>query len=114
MTTSKGGSLIDRLLGRREGRPGTEEAARLAALNGPREVINDATGFGVQIQPAGLAPGTTVLAGVRVHHLTPQENGGNHHIYMDVYDGAAGPGAVWRAGQRRPPPRDVGRRGAGT
>jgi len=27
---------------------------------------------------------------VRVHHLTPQENGGNHHIYLDVYDPALG------------------------
>ncbi len=52
-------------------------------------MVNDATGYGVQIQPAGVAPGTVYWQAVRIHHRTPEENGGNHHIYLDVYDGAA-------------------------
>jgi hypothetical protein len=92
MSTSKGGNLLDRLLGRQEGSHESEDAARAAAVSGPREVVNDATGYGVQIQPANLPAGTAYWQVVRVHHLTPEENGGNHHIYLDVCDGAAGTG----------------------
>lgn len=97
MTTSKGGKLLGRLLGRRGGQPESGEARGLAEASGPREVVNDATGYGVQIQPADLPAGTTYWQAVRVHHLTPEENGGNHHIYMDVNDGTAGSG---QAGNR--------------
>lgn len=76
-----------RLLGRRE----TEaEPVRGAAVTGGRPVVNDAAGYGVQIQAANVAAGAWYWQAVRVHHLTPQENGGNHHIYLDVFDGAAG------------------------
>ncbi|MGE5603795.1 MAG: hypothetical protein ACM30E_12150 [Nitrososphaerales archaeon] len=92
MSTSKGGNLLHRLRGRHEGQPEGEEAKGLAEASGPREVTNDATGYGVQTQPANLAPGTSYWQAVRIHHLTPQENGGNHHIYLDVNDGAAGSG----------------------
>lgn len=88
MTTNKSGNLLDRLLGRRE----TEEAEGLAATRGPREAVNDATTYGVQIQPADVPAGTVYWQCVQIHHLTPQENGGNHHIYLDVCDGAANPG----------------------
>ena len=44
-------------------RPAEDEAAAVPATAGPREVVNDATGYGVQIQPASVAPGTAVLAG---------------------------------------------------
>jgi hypothetical protein len=98
MTTSKGSNLFGRLLGRRE--PGSEgEATRVsqaAAADAPRPVINDATGYGVQIQPPKVDPETWYWQAVRVHHMTPQENGGNHHIYMDVYDGATVRGCTSR------------------
>jgi hypothetical protein len=88
MTTSKGGNLLGRLLGRQEESRGTEQAAA-AAVSGPRPVVNDATGYGVQIQPANVAAGTPYWQVVNIHHLTPAENGGNHHIYLDAYDGSA-------------------------
>ncbi len=91
MTTNKGGNLLDRLL-RREGQAEEKEAVGVNVIAGPREVVNDATGYGVQIQPATLPAGTVYWQAVHVHHLTPAENGGNHHIYMDVYDGIAGTG----------------------
>lgn len=53
---------------------------------GPREVINDATAYGVTIEPAAVAPGAWYWQAVRIHHLTPDENGGNHHIYLDLLD----------------------------
>ena len=93
MTTSKGGNIFGRLLGRREGRIEDELASGgAAALSGPHEVFNDATGYSVQIQPASLPAGTLYWQAARVHHLTPDENSGNHHIYADVCDGAADSG----------------------
>jgi hypothetical protein len=50
------------------------------------EVVNDAASYGVAIVPATVAPGAWYWRVVRVHHLTPAENGGNHHIYIDVLD----------------------------
>jgi hypothetical protein len=90
MTTSKGSNLLGRLLGRHEGQPGSEEPKGLTEASGPREVANDATGYGVQVQPPNLPAGTPYWQAVRIHHRTPEENGGNHHIYLDVNDGAAG------------------------
>lgn len=94
MTTSKRTNLFGRLLSRRDvGLTNADAtASHDAAATGPRPVVNDATGYGVQIQPASLASGTWYWQAVNVHHLTPAENGGNHHIYMDVYDGTAGNG----------------------
>ncbi len=37
-----------------------------------------------------------------VHHLTPEENGGNHHIYMDILDPAIGDGSGNPNGGRHP------------
>jgi hypothetical protein len=50
------------------------------------EVVNDAASYGVAIVPATVAPGAWYWRVVRVHHLTPEQNGGNHHIYVDVLD----------------------------
>jgi hypothetical protein len=55
-------------------------------VTGPQEVVNDALGYGVNIVPATVSPGGWYWQAVRVHHLTPEENGGNHHIYLDVLD----------------------------
>jgi hypothetical protein len=70
---------------------GREPTAALPApagvrYTGPREVINDAVAYGVAIEPVTPAPGAWYWQAVRVHHLTPDENGGNHHIYLDMLD----------------------------
>jgi hypothetical protein len=66
------------------------------ALTAPREVINDAQGYGVAIVPATVASGAWYWQAVRVHHLTPEENNGNHHIYLDTLDPstASDPGSL--------------------
>ncbi|RME81637.1 MAG: carboxypeptidase regulatory-like domain-containing protein [Caldilineae bacterium] len=52
------------------------------------EPINDAEAYGVRIVEADVAPGTTYWRVTRVHHLTPEENGGRHHIFLDALDEA--------------------------
>ena len=86
MSTDKGWDLVGWLRGQRDAKPAPTQTASLA----PREVVNDATGYGVQIQPASVEPGALYWQAVRVHHRTPQENGGNHHIYLDVLDPTLG------------------------
>ena len=85
MSTGKSGNLWAGCAPKRDV-PAQAQATSLA----PHEVINDATGYGVQIQPANVAPGTLYWQAVRVHHRTPEENGGNHHIYLDVFDPTLG------------------------
>ncbi|MEA3336837.1 MAG: carboxypeptidase-like regulatory domain-containing protein [Chloroflexota bacterium] len=50
------------------------------------EPINDAVRYGVTVERADVTPGTEYWQAVRVHHLTPAENHGNHHIYLDALD----------------------------
>ena len=50
------------------------------------EVVNDAVAYGVSIVPADVAVGETFWKVTLVHHLTPTENKGNHHVYVDVLD----------------------------
>ena len=50
------------------------------------QVVNDATAYGVAIAPAQVVQGETYWKCIRVHHLTPEENKGNHHIFIDVVD----------------------------
>lgn len=52
----------------------------------PNDVINDATAYGVAIAAVDVPVGTAYWRAVRVHHLTPEENHGNHHIYVDALD----------------------------
>ena len=52
----------------------------------PEDVINDATAYGVAIAPVEAPEGATYWRVLRVHHLTPAENHGNHHIYLDALD----------------------------
>lgn len=86
MSTDKGWNLVGWLRGQRDVKPSQAQKVSLA----PQEVVNDAASYGVQIQPANVQPGALYWQAVRVHHLTPQENGGNHHIYLDVLDPALG------------------------
>lgn len=50
--------------------------------------MNDATAYGVNVEAQTLPNGTLYWKVVRVHHLLPAENGGNHHIYVDLLDEA--------------------------
>lgn len=50
--------------------------------------VNDAEAYGVSVERITPPPGTTYWRVRRVHHLTPQENGGRHHIYLDALDEA--------------------------
>jgi len=52
------------------------------------EVINDAEAYGVEIIPAAVEPGQEYWKVIIVHHLTPEENGGRHHIFLDAVDEA--------------------------
>lgn len=81
---------IGRFFGRRS--LSTPQPERAAVSSAPREVINDAQAYGVEIKAATVAPGGWYWQAVRVHHLTPEENGGNHHIYLDILDPAIGAG----------------------
>ncbi len=65
---------------------GPAATARASASTTPREAVNDALAYGAAIVGAAPAPGTWYWQAVRVHHLTPEENGGNHHIYVDLRD----------------------------
>jgi len=50
--------------------------------------INDAGAYGVVVVPADVPEGATYWRAVRVHHLTPEENQGRHHIFLDALDEA--------------------------
>jgi hypothetical protein len=52
------------------------------------DVINDAEAYGVEIIPAAVEPGQLYWKVIRVHHLTPEENGGRHHIFLDAVNGS--------------------------
>jgi hypothetical protein len=52
------------------------------------KLLNDAEAYGVRVEPVKVAPGQWYWRVVKVHHLSPQENNGNHHIYLDVLDPA--------------------------
>jgi hypothetical protein len=54
----------------------------------PAPSLNDAEAYGVKVEPVKVAPGQWYWRVVRVHHLAPQDNNGNHHIYLDVLDPA--------------------------
>ena len=51
------------------------------------EPINDAEEkYGVRIVEADVAEGETYWKVIGVHHLLPQENFGNHHVYLEALD----------------------------
>lgn len=68
------------------------EQAQPVRSTGPRVVVNDALAYGVSIVNAAPAPGAWYWQAVRVHHLTPEENNGNHHIFLDLLDPTLGDG----------------------
>lgn len=86
---------IRRFISRLTRRPesGTPISSRGGISAAPREAVNDALAYGVEIKAATVAPGGWYWQAVRVHHLTPEENGGNHHVYLDLLDPALGDGS---------------------
>jgi hypothetical protein len=52
--------------------------------------VNDAGAYGVRVVAADLPAGASYWRAVRVHHLTPAENGGRHHLFLDALDEAGG------------------------
>lgn len=50
------------------------------------DTLNDATGYGVEVVAADVSAGTPYWRAVLVHHLTPDENHANHHLFLDVLD----------------------------
>nr|WP_290665250.1 hypothetical protein [Ardenticatena sp.] len=48
------------------------------------ERYNDAEPLGVRIEPADVPPGAWFWKAVYVHHLTPAENQGRNHLWVDV------------------------------
>lgn len=67
-------------------RPKRSRAGETVISTAPHQPVNDALAYGVTVVPAIPAPGSWYWQAVRVHHLTPEENGGNHHIYLDLFD----------------------------
>jgi hypothetical protein len=65
----------------------------------------DTEKYGVTVEPAEVALGQTYWRMTEVHHLTPQENRGNHHLFLKASDeyGQPVPGArvrvSWDGGQ---------------
>lgn len=48
---------------------------------------NDAAAhYGVAVAAAAAVEGETIYRCIGVHHLTGEENGGNHHVFIDVLD----------------------------
>ncbi len=60
-------------------------AAAAAAVGDP---VNQAAAYGVRVVPADLPEGATYWRVIRVRHLSPDENQGRHHIFLDALDEA--------------------------
>lgn len=50
------------------------------------EEINDAVAYGVGIEKVQVPAGERYWKVTKVHHLTPKENEGKHHIFVDILD----------------------------
>jgi hypothetical protein len=48
--------------------------------------VNDAAAYGVETQPAHVEKGQPYWKVIKVHHLSPVENHGNHNLYVDLLD----------------------------
>ena len=51
---------------------------------------NNASGYGVTVQPAAPNAAGYVWRAADIQHVAVGRNGGNHHIYLDVYDEQGG------------------------
>lgn len=55
-------------------------------------VKNDASAYGVTVEPAAALAGAWYWRATHVHHLSPGENDGRHHIDVDVIQEVETPG----------------------
>ncbi|MDM8529486.1 carboxypeptidase-like regulatory domain-containing protein [Anaerolineales bacterium HSG24] len=59
----------------------------LESLKSTGKYFDDATqNYAVEVVEADVAEGETYWRLAGIHHLLPRENGGNHHVYLDVLD----------------------------
>jgi hypothetical protein len=49
-------------------------------------LANTAEQYGIRIVGAEVAPGESYWKAIGVHHLLPDENRSNHHVYFEVLD----------------------------
>ncbi len=52
------------------------------------ELINDAVAYDVRVVEVEVEPGVEYWKVTRIHHLTPEENYGRHHVFVDALDEA--------------------------
>ncbi len=71
-----------------ESTPSAARAASPQTLALADDPVNDAETYGVRVVPADAPEGASYWRAVRVHHLTPEENQGRHHIFLDALDEA--------------------------
>lgn len=71
-----------------EGEDGPGESSRslprATDASGLPELVNNAEAYGVTVEQIAVEPGTRYWRVTRVHHLSPEENGGRHHLYIDA------------------------------
>ena len=72
--------------------------------------VNGAEGYGVTVDRAAPGPQGYVWRAVSVQHVPPGQNGGNHHIYLNIYDEQGGEArgntnvqVVWGWNGQQPP-----------
>jgi len=59
----------------------------IKAIKFTNNPMNDAKSYGVQIHPANnVEQGEMYWRVIGIHHLLPEENVGNHHVYIDALD----------------------------
>jgi|GEM_PF-670921 len=62
----------------------TRATSRAVDESGLPVLENNAAPYGVTVEPVTVSPGTTYWRLTRVHHLSPNENRGRHHLYLDA------------------------------
>jgi hypothetical protein len=82
-------NILDRLRTSLDQGMGRAPAETTLPANAPRDAVNDALSYGVSVVAARPAPGAWYWQAVRVHHLSPEENHGNHHLFVDLNDPSA-------------------------
>ncbi|MBX3050001.1 MAG: carboxypeptidase regulatory-like domain-containing protein [Caldilineaceae bacterium] len=63
---------------------GDRSPIRNADGSGLLALETNAEPYGVTVETAEVMPGSRYWRATRVHHLSPQENNGRHHIYIDA------------------------------
>ena len=76
--TGEEGEAVEDAMGGERAISRAADGAALPALE------SNAAPYGVSVEPVTVAPGTRYWRIIRVHHLSPDENRGRHHIYIDA------------------------------